>query len=254
MLLAFALRVGRLEYQSLWYDEGSSVYLAGQTLGAITRGAAHDIHPPLYYYLLHFWMAAAGQTEYAVRSLSVAAGMLIVALLLALGRRTAGWRMGLLAALAGAVSPLLVYYSQETRMYAQVTLFGLLATHLVSKASGVRRQASVLWWLAYFLAAVACLYSQYIGALALAVQGAYVVVARRKALGTFMLAAGAAVVAFAPWLALARDSLLGWPSTNAFHAGPGLFGDAAFRYVEGLSAGFEPLPVALTAAVVLIAA
>ncbi len=253
--MGFALRVGRLDYQSLWYDEGSSVYLARQSLGAITTGAAHDIHPPLYYYLLHWWMAAAGQSEFALRSLSVATGLLIVPLLYVLGRRLWCHQAGLLAAVAGAVSPLLVYYSQETRMYAQVTLFGLLSTYLLVRASepsAVSRQPAA--WLAYGATAAACLYSQYIGALVPAFQGLYVLGVRRKALPGFAVAAAGAVLAFAPWVALAKDSLLGWPSTNAFHAGPWLFGDAALRYVEGLSASFEPLPVGLTVVVVVLGA
>lgn len=199
-------------------------------------------------------MLAAGQTEYAVRWLSLVAGVLIVALLYVLGRRLFGARAGLLAAACGAASPLLVYYSQETRMYAQVTLFGLLSTYLLVRAvPSPGSSGRISLWLGYSLATAACLYSQYIGVLALLFQGVYVLVARRKALLRFALAAGAAVVAFLPWLAVARDSLLSWPSTNAFQAGPRLFGDAAFRYVEGLSANVQPLTFALTAATVVFA-
>jgi len=254
LLIAFALRAGRLEFQSLWYDEGSSVYLSRQSLAAITSGTAHDIHPPLYYYFLHFWMGAAGEGEYAVRFLSLLAGVLIVALLHALGRRLLNPETGLMAALAGAVSPLLIYYSQETRMYAQVTLFGLLSTYLLvraSQSSGLRTRSSL--WLAYGAATIACLYSQYIGVFVLAFHGLYVLFVRRKALLPFVAAAVASVLAFVPWLAIAKDSLLSWPSTDAFHAGPHLFGDAAFRYVEGLSADSTLLTVVLTAAVVSIA-
>ena len=53
MLLALALRLYRLDAQSLWNDEGTSVALAQRDLATITRNAADDIHPPLYYYLLH---------------------------------------------------------------------------------------------------------------------------------------------------------------------------------------------------------
>ncbi len=254
LLTAFGLRVGRLELQSLWYDEGSSVYLAKQSLRAITTGAAADIHPPLYYYLLHFWTSFAGQSEYAVRSLSVAAGTLVVALLFSLGRRLWGGRAGLFASACGAVSPLLVYYSQETRMYVQVTLFGLLATYLLerlthsrsSKSGAAAPEGSGWLWLAYAAAMAACLYSQYIGALVLAFHGLHVLLNRRRAIGPFAGSVACAVLAFIPWLRLAGDSLLHWPSTNAFHAGPQLFADAAFRYVLGLSANAEPVAIGLT--------
>jgi mannosyltransferase len=256
--MGFGLRAARLDAQSLWYDEGSSIFLSRQSLGVITAGAAHDIHPPLYYYLLHAGIALGGQSEYAVRFLSVASGVLTVALLYALGRRLFGPRVGAIAALLGAASPLAVYYSQEARMYAQVTMFGLLSTYVLARATGGHAAGgfprSAGLWLGYALAATACLYSQYLGALVLAFHGAYVLACRRKALLPFVLAAGAAVLTFTPWLALAKDSLLGWPSTDAFHAGPELFGDAAVRYVLGLSATVQPVTVALTAAVCAVAA
>ena len=81
VLAVFALRVFHLATQSLWYDEAFSVYLAQMPLGEITARTAADIQPPLYYYLLHFWMLFAGSSEFAVRFLSLAFGMLTVPLL-----------------------------------------------------------------------------------------------------------------------------------------------------------------------------
>ena len=60
LLAAFALRVFRLGVASLWYDETVSTFLARQDLVDLTRHTAGDIHPPLYYYLLHFWGQLAG--------------------------------------------------------------------------------------------------------------------------------------------------------------------------------------------------
>ncbi len=47
LLLALGLRLYRLDAQSLWNDEGTSVALAGRDLATITRSAALDIHPLL---------------------------------------------------------------------------------------------------------------------------------------------------------------------------------------------------------------
>src|SRR5512135_1978989 len=77
--LGFALRAYALGAQSFWNDEGNSVALAPLSLEAIANAAAHDIHPPLYYFLLHFWIPFTGNTEYAIRFLSVVAGVLVVA-------------------------------------------------------------------------------------------------------------------------------------------------------------------------------
>jgi len=128
-LLALALRLYWLDAQSLWNDEGTSVALAGRDLITITRNAAHDIHPPLYYYLLHFWTILLGASEFAVRSLSAMTGTLLVALTFLLGRRLFSAEVGLVAALLSAVSPFQVYYSQETRMYILAALLGALSMY-----------------------------------------------------------------------------------------------------------------------------
>ena len=74
VLLALALRLLRLGFQPLWWDEGWSVYFAKTTLGSMARLTAVDIHPPLYYALLHFWIALFGASPLALRLLSVLAG------------------------------------------------------------------------------------------------------------------------------------------------------------------------------------
>ena len=71
LLAAFALRLYRLGVSSLWYDETVSGVLAQQDLLALTRHTAGDIHPPLYYYLLHFWGRLAGWSEFSVAFVSL---------------------------------------------------------------------------------------------------------------------------------------------------------------------------------------
>lgn len=54
--LGVILRLCRLDWQPLWADEGYSVYFATETLPRLLWLTAHDIHPPLYYVLLHGWL------------------------------------------------------------------------------------------------------------------------------------------------------------------------------------------------------
>ncbi|MBC8252427.1 MAG: hypothetical protein H8E35_00165, partial [Ardenticatenia bacterium] len=63
LLLATGLRFYRLGGQSLWADEGNSVALARAGLAEIAARTALDIHPPLYYWLLHGWIQLFGDTE-----------------------------------------------------------------------------------------------------------------------------------------------------------------------------------------------
>ena len=64
LLLRFWTRSG------LWLDEALTVDIARLPLHEIPNALKHDGAPPLYYYLLHFWIALFGQSDQAVRSLS----------------------------------------------------------------------------------------------------------------------------------------------------------------------------------------
>ncbi len=84
-LIAFALRVWGLDFQPLWGDEGWSVYFATMPLPKMLGLTALDIHPPLYYALLHGWFALVGVGAESARLLSAAIGTLMVPAMYALG-------------------------------------------------------------------------------------------------------------------------------------------------------------------------
>ena len=55
ILMAFVLRVYRLDTQDLWGDEAFSIFLSQMPLGQVIAGAA-DTHPPFYPLLLFLWI------------------------------------------------------------------------------------------------------------------------------------------------------------------------------------------------------
>ncbi|TKJ31040.1 MAG: hypothetical protein CEE40_03030 [Chloroflexi bacterium B3_Chlor] len=160
VFLAFSLFTFRLEYQSLWYDEGFSVYLAEMSLGEITARTARDIHPPFYYYILHFWLILFGNSEFALRFLSVIFGVLSVPLIHAVGRRLLGSVSGLLAAALVTISPLFLWYSQEARMYTLVTFLCLLSTYLLLRVMDGRGKR-ILLWTGYVLSNAVAVYAHF---------------------------------------------------------------------------------------------
>ncbi|MCX7707612.1 MAG: glycosyltransferase family 39 protein, partial [Anaerolineae bacterium] len=124
LLAAFALRLYRLDAQDIWWDEARNIDVASRPLTQIATAGELDIHPPLYFYLLHGWWrltahapAPSGQDAFAVRFLSLWFGVLFVALMYALGRRMGGSWAGLGAGLTAAFLPFLIGEAQETRMY-----------------------------------------------------------------------------------------------------------------------------------------
>ena len=224
LLLATALRIWRLDAQSLWNDEGTSVQLALRDLPTITRDAAHDIHPPLYYYLLHFWTLLFGSSVWVVRSLSASLGVLTVGLTHALAR-PCGKRSALLAALLCAVSPFMVYYSQETRMYillACLAVASTLALGPLVRGDHPRPRAYGL----YGLLCVLTLYSHYMGFAVLLAHNLAALLSwlrpaetrpSRERLTTMLRWAVlqvAILLAYLPWLLLSWSSLSGWPAVR----------------------------------------
>jgi len=141
LLCAFALRLINLTVQPLWFDEGWSVWFATSGLPAMIAATARDIHPPLYYALLHGWIALAGHGELALRFLSVMIGVVGVALSAKLAAALFDDpRVSLLAGLLVAVSPLQIFYAQEIRMYGLVTLLGVASSWLFWRAATADRR------------------------------------------------------------------------------------------------------------------
>ena len=239
LALAAGLRFYNLGSQSLWSDEGNSAALATRSLAQITQDAAHDIHPPLYYWLLRLWTSVFGLSEFALRSLSAVLGMLLVLVIYSLGARLFNRTTGLAAAFIAAIAPFQVYYSQEARMYILVALEGALAAMLFwwflaqedarlpvdgspsevpSKHAGMRLlpfsgQLLVLVW-------VAGLYTHYAFPLMIALLSllylAWLIVSRRRGLMgwralRWSLLLILALGLYAPWLATALQQLLTWP-------------------------------------------
>lgn len=130
----FALRLYRLGVSSLWYDETVSLYLAQSDLAELIRHTAGDIHPPLYYLLLHFWGRLAGWSEFAMAFVSLWFGVLLISLIYRVSRDWLHHNMvAVLAALLLAVSPYNVWYSQEVRMYTFGAALGLLSVFFLRR-------------------------------------------------------------------------------------------------------------------------
>ena len=248
LVLAAFLRFYRLDAQSLWADEGNSVSLAGRSLDLITAGAAHDIHPPLYYYLLHFWMRVFGSSEFAVRALSALLGTGLVYLTYLLGRHLSRppsvppkvgeaashscW-LGLIAAFLSAISPFQVYYSQETRMYILLAALSALSIYsfikfLETEESKTRNpnpetRNQYLWAGLYILATTLSLYTHYSFPIVMVMEnllyGIWLAISWRqgKVLGRalrWVVIQLAVVALYWPWLPTAYQQVSHWPSIS----------------------------------------
>ena len=158
----------------------------------------HDTEktPPLGFVLS--WLFARGDDlTIPLRIPSFIAGIASVPLVYLLGRRTVGRAAATVAAAWFALSPFQIYYATGARAYAQVAVFVVLATLALLLALEQRR---FRWWALYVVAAVAAVYSHYIAALVLVPQAAWALWTHRETARDQLLAHGAVLVAFLPWL------------------------------------------------------
>jgi len=144
LLLALILRLISLN-QSLWLDEGIQ-WWAVTTFPLkhlITEYIRGDFNPPLFHTILYFWVKLFGDSEIALRLPSVLFGLGTVYFVHKIG--------GLKSALLAATAPLLVYYSQEARMYSLAAFTATATLYFFIKKSKV-----------YLIFAVLMLYSHYL--------------------------------------------------------------------------------------------
>jgi uncharacterized membrane protein len=249
LLLAFGLRMIHLEARALWYDEAFAVLYASLsparmvygTVTPVPGAGAADVHPLLYYFLLHGWMGLAGRSPLAVRFLSVGLGMLTVALLWRLAAWCFDRRTGLAVGLLAAVHPFHVAYSQEVRMYA---LLGLAA---VTAAWGLLRalqEGRHRWWALYAVAAALTLYAHNLGVFVLLALNLLAVARRRwwRCLPTLLLADLAALALFGPWLVGVLPGQVGFVGRGYWLSPPGV--EEVIRAVMfPVLTFYEPVPL-----------
>ncbi len=186
----------------LWLDEALSVNIAKLPVGDIPEALRHDGHPPLYYWLLHGWMAVFGESDRSVRALSGVFAVLALPLMWLAGRRVGGRTVAWLALVLLALNPWAFRYATEARMYSMVVVLALAGYLCVMNAledDGIGWLVAVAlitgalvlthYWALYLVAATVVL-------LALRLRSR---VTRRRAVH-LLVAVAVGSLAFVPWL------------------------------------------------------
>jgi mannosyltransferase len=241
----------------LWLDEALSVNIAKLPVGDIAEALRHDGHPPLYYVMLHGWMNVFGDGTRAVRALSAVISLIALPLAYVVGRRLRGRHLGLMFAWVLSVSPFMLRYGSETRMYSLVVvlvLVGYLAVDDALNGSG---------WVSLAITAVvtsALLWTHYWSLWLLVSVGLLLVVRvvrSRRAGGldrpalAVMLAMAVGVVGYLPWVPsmLYQSQHTGTPWAKAARPA-GILVTSLFDFSGGPYS--EPQVGALFSAVILV--
>ena len=234
----------------LWLDEALSVDIASRSWPHLLDGLRADGSPPLYYLLLHGWIAVVGGSDDAVRALSTltSVGALPVAYLV--GRRLAGSGGGRAALLLAATNPFLVRYATETRMYSLVVLLALTGV-LVALRAADRPTVGRLSSVGLIAGLLSLTHYWALFLLAIAVVGLVMVgVVRRTQRSATWRIAGATVagaVLFVPWLPTFLFQVAHTGTPWATPPGPADVAGAVDQWAGGLAGWSWLLGAALVA-------
>jgi uncharacterized membrane protein len=161
LILGIILRVINLN-QSLWLDEAISALAARDFSyqGIIFDFLRIDNHPPVFYLLLKAWGQIFGFTDINLRFLPVILGVLLIYAVFRIVSAISGnSKTAVISALLTATSPLLIYFSQELRMYILITLLCSIQTYVYLQL--IKKNRLFYWGL---FSALGCLifFSDYI--------------------------------------------------------------------------------------------
>lgn len=236
VLLAFALRLYRLDAQEMWGDESASVLARRLSVTQVLLGKT-DVHPPLYFFTLREALLLFGDSLFSIRFVSIVWGTLVVALVYRVGQRAMGEPVGQLAALVAAVSALQVFYSQEARMYTMATAWTTAslwcAVEILRRAPFSLRGKRAgdegrSWWVAFVLTSLVGMYTHYFVAFVVIAEGlALLWAARRDRRTFFRLAVATAIISavYAPWIPIQRSYAMTQAYTRWDLLTPGVFVD-----------------------------
>jgi mannosyltransferase len=145
---------------SIWYDEAATVTSATRSWPQLWAELHNvDAVHGLYYALVHAWFWLVGYTPFTLRFPSALAIGVTAGLVVALGRRLGGRRLGIVAGLVFLALPRVQWAGSEGRPYATVTTLAVALTLVGITAvrrtrSGGTTASSVRWWVAYGLLAL----------------------------------------------------------------------------------------------------
>jgi len=179
LLAAFALRLYRIESVPFRGDEAFAVrYWADSPRVVLQDLAQWEPHPLGTFLSFWAWKTVAGDSELAMRYLSLLGGMVGVAAVGALARFFLKRRMSVwLSAAYAASHPFLIWHAQDARNYALWFGTSTLAMCLFLRAVHTNRTRA---WLLYTLAETIALYTFFLEVFLLPVQALYLVLSSHR--------------------------------------------------------------------------
>jgi mannosyltransferase len=211
-LIGAVLRLHSLAVRSLWIDEAASVSFASLAWKPFIKVLwGYQGNMALYYFLLHEWIHL-GDSEFAVRSLSVLLGVLTISAVYLLAARLFDRPTGLISASLLAVHSFHIHWSQETRAYSLLILLLVLTTYALVAAL---ESSKLSYWLVFSVLAALCVYAHIFALLVLTAHALAIIFPKPFRVELPTVVASAAVFAFlcepmAAFVILQHSDQLSW--------------------------------------------
>lgn len=201
--LALALRVFRLDEQSLFWDDYNGLVGLAEPGFVDSIRAAREVNPegtPLYHVVQYLFRGLIGDSPLAMRGLSVALGLATLPFVRGAAAAAFGSGAGWVAAFLFAVSPQNIFHDQSIRNYPLAVLLAAAAVWALVRAErgGGRRFLAL-----NLLLNTALVWTQLVGVFAVAAQGAalFLIAPRRvRRWGGWAVGQGLLLAPVALWL------------------------------------------------------
>ncbi|MFH0791961.1 MAG: glycosyltransferase family 39 protein [bacterium] len=184
-----------------WFDERATLIITDNPIGEVWRYALLDVHPPLYYLLIHLWGSVFGFSAFVVRLFSVIFGSVTVIIVYFLGRDIFNKQVGLIGALLFAVSPYAIDYSSEARMYGIGFFLSATSTYLLWKLCvGTRHKNFVI--ISYLFTVTLSLYTHIFFIISALGQILFLIIKRKTVnnFKTIFIVLFLSFLVFSPWI------------------------------------------------------
>jgi mannosyltransferase len=183
-----ALRLATLD-QTLWFDEHFAATTIASPFGELLpRILQIEGTPPLFFFITAGWERVVGDSDTALRLLSVLFGLATIPVVFEAARTLAGQRAGIAAAALTATNPFVVWYSIEVRAYALAALLTAVSFLCCAKLlTGEDRR----WLWGWAISSAVAIATHYFAAFLVGVEAIILLVALRRARVDIALACGA---------------------------------------------------------------
>ena len=166
------LRTVHIGGRSFWVDEGLTAALVGVSIPEMIGGCAVNSNPPLFYLCLWPWSRIFGVNEISFGAFAAILGILTILYVYKLTLYISDNKTAFLAALITALSPFMVYASNDSRPYCFLGLVTIMAVYYFLLAINENK---LKYWIYTGIFTTASAYTHLLGWSVLLLEVSYIV-------------------------------------------------------------------------------